>query len=482
MLRIFRSRRRLPTVIAAAAALFGFLFLTACDRKDPLAERKFHLLLEENDRLMTAVTALNPSHPAKKLSLSSEFTPENAGKLSAENDRLREVITQSERQKALAANKVQREAIEQAVVAIRGLKFLSPVTYSVLSRKQIRQTISGKLAQVFSEQDFKNMTEAMAAVGLLPAGYPLREKYIDLLGEQVAAFYDQHTHKLFMYEDASLDNAQNRVILAHELTHALQDQHFGLKRMPLEIKNNDDRANASSALVEGDATLVMSEYMLKNMSRQMFKESMVASVSQNMNQLQTAPRYLREMLVFPYLRGQEFCAALFARGGYEAVSAAYKNPPSSTSQILHPEKYLATPREDPIPIEWPNLTVKGEKPIAENTVGEMGIRILFTEWLDAHTGEQAAAGWRGDRYLYYAGGNALLWKSVWANAKEASEFFDAEKKLIEKRDHPSAPRSGERSYEADAPRVLRLRQTGANEVILIDAANADWAKALENLQ
>jgi hypothetical protein len=482
MLRISHSLGRLSKLIAASAALCSFLLHAGCERKDPLAERKFHLLLEENARLTAAVTALDPSQSGKKSSVPTEITPENAGKLSAENDRLREILTQSERQKALAANKKQREEIERATVAIRGLKFLSPVDYSVLSRKQIRQTISGKLAEVFSEQEFKNMTEAMAAIGLLPPGYPLREKYIDLLGEQVAAFYDQHTHKLFMYEDASLDNAQNRVILSHELTHALQDQHFGLRRMPLEIKNNDDRANAASALVEGDATLVMSEYMLKNMSRQMFKDSMTASFSQNMSQLATAPRYLREMLVFPYLRGQEFCAALFARGGYEAISKAYASPPTSTAQILHPEKYLATPREDPIAIEWSSLSVKGEKPIADNTVGEMGIRILFTEWVDALTGEQAAEGWRGDRYLYYAGGKALLWKSVWATAKDASEFFEAEKKLLEKRDHPTAPRSGEHSYEADAPRSIRLRQTDANEVILIDAANADWAKALEDLK
>jgi len=482
MLRSSHSLRRFSTVLSVLAALCGVLSQTACERKDPLAERKFQLLVEENQRLGAAVIALDPSQSGKVGSGAADVTPENAGKLSAENDRLREILTQSERQKALAANKTQREEIERAVVAIRGLKFLSPVDYSVLSRKQIRETISGKLAEVFSEQEFKNMTEAMAAIGLLPPGYPLREKYIDLLGEQVAAFFDQHSHKLFMYEDASLDNAQNRVILAHELTHALQDQHFGLKRMPLEIKNNDDRANASSALVEGDATLVMSEYMLKNMSRQMFKDSMVASVAQNMSQLATAPRYLREMLVFPYLRGQEFCAALFARGGYEAVSAAYANPPSSTAQILHPEKYLANPREDPIAIEWPDLSVKGEKPIADNTVGEMGIRVLFTEWVDAPTGELASDGWRGDRYLYFAGGHALLWKSVWASAQDASEFFEAEKKLLEKRDHPAAPRSGERSYEADAPRALRLRQTDANEVILIDAANADWAKALESLR
>jgi len=226
----------------------------------------------------------------------------------------------------------------------------------------------------------------------------------------------------------------------------------------------------------------MSDYMLKNMSRQMLKDSMTASLSQNMKQIESAPRYMREMLVFPYLRGQEFCAALLARGGYEAVSKAYANPPSSTSQILHPEKFLANPREDPIAVEWKDLTAKNEKPIDDNTVGEMGIRILFTEWLDAPTGEQAATGWRGDRYLYYSGGKALLWKTVWSGPEEASRFFAAEKKLLEKRHHPTDARSTERSFQADAPRCIRLTQTDANEVILVETADAEWAKALESVK
>ena len=199
------------------------------------------------------------------------------------------------------------------------------------------------------------------ALGLLPENYPLREKFVELLGEQVAAFFDQHQHKLFMYEDASLENSQNRVVLAHELTHALQDQHFGLKRLPLELKTNDDRAAAASALVEGDATLVMSEYMLKNLSLRAIKDNLATALSQDMKQLADAPRYLREMLVFPYLRGQEFAAALLARGGYDAVSRAYAEPPSSTAQILHPEEYLAEPREEPQPIEFANVAVRGRE-------------------------------------------------------------------------------------------------------------------------
>ena len=456
--------------------VFAVIFLSAsCERKEPVAERKFKLLVEENARLVDAVTALDAAKAGVRVA-GADFSEKAARQLTAENDRLREILAGSDRAKALAANKTLREEIERQVVAIRGLEFKTPVDYQVLSRKQIKQTMAGKLAEVFSEQEFKDMTEAMAALGLLPAGYPLREKYIDLLGEQVAAFYDQHAHKLFMYEDASLDNAQNRVVLAHELTHALQDQHFGLKRLPLEIKNNDDRAVAASALVEGEATLVMSEYMLKNMSKQMLKDSMVSSFTQNMKQLETAPRYLREMLVFPYLRGQEFCAVLFGQAGYEGVSKAYAQPPSSTAQILHPQKFLT--REEPVAIEWADLKVKGEAPIADNCVGEMGMRILFAEWLDAPTGEKAAAGWRGDRYLYFASGQALVWKTAWANAQEAAEFFDAEKKLLEKRHALKDPRTGEGSYEADAPRVIRLRQTDANEVILIDAANTEWAQAL----
>lgn len=446
---------------------------------ESIAQRKFQFLVEENSRLVDAVAALSPEKAGAKME-NTAFSEAAAQKLTAENDRLREILHGSDRAKVLARNKELREEVERQVVAIRGLEFKHPVDYQVLNRKEIKQTIGEKLGEVFSEKEFAHMAEAMAAIGLLPPDFPLRQKYIDLLGEQVAAFYDQHTHKLYMYEDASLENAQNRVVLAHELTHALQDQHFGLKRLPLEAKDNDDRAFAASALVEGEATLVMSEYMLKNLSKQMFKDSIVSSLTANMKQLETAPRYLREMLVFPYLRGQDFCAVLYGMGtdGYEKVSEAYDSPPSSTTQILHPQKYLAKPREEPVAIAWTDTEVKGEKPVGDNCVGEMGTRVLFTEWLDAATGERAAAGWRGDRYLYFTGGQALVWKTVWASAQEAQEFFEAEKKLLEKRHTPKDARSTDRSFEVDTPRIIRLRQTDAHEVILIDAADREWADAL----
>jgi hypothetical protein len=398
--------------------------------------------------------------------------------LREENERLRSTVLETQRAQSLAANKTQREAIEKQVEAIRGLAFKQPVDYNVLSRQEIKDTISRKLAEVFTEQEFADMAAGLAAIGLLAPDYPLRQSYIDLLGEQVAAFYDQHQHKLYMFEDASLDNSQNRVVLAHELTHALQDQHFSLKRLPLEAKDNDDRAAAASALVEGDATLVMSEFMLKNLTLSSLKDNLAASVTQNMEQLAKAPRFLREMLVFPYLRGQEFCGALYGRGGYDAVSQAYQYPPTSTSQILHPEKYLATPREEPIAVGWPDTTLNGKKPIAENTVGEMGMRILISEWVDDATGESAAEGWRGDRYLCYEGGAALVWKTVWSSPEEAAEFFTAERKALEKRHQLTVGIATAGSYVADAPRHVRILSPEPTAVIVIDAATAEWAQAL----
>lgn len=400
--------------------------------------------------------------------------------LESENERLRGALAEQEKKTAQAENIVKRSEIERATSAIRELPFKQPVTYDVLTRAGIQKIIEGKLTEQFSDEEIKNMATGLAALGLLPRDYPLKEKYIELLGEQVAAFYDQHQHKLFMFEDASLASAQNRVILSHELTHALQDQNFGLLKLPLEIKTNDDRAAAASALVEGDATLVMSQYMMQNMSLGALRDTLSGTLTQSTKQLRDAPRYLREMLIFPYLRGQEFCAALIAQGGWPALDAAYKHPPSSTSQILHPEKFLANPREEPVRIDFGNdLTVNGEKPLADNVLGEMGIRIMLSECVDAKTVEQAASGWRGDRYLVFDKGDALVWKSVWANEADAGRFWDIVKHAVRQRYGLNFTETGStKSFVIYSPHAVILTHIEPNEVILVDAKTKKWADTL----
>lgn len=418
----------------------------------------------------------------QKRAIDVAFERRHTELLRQENERLRTLIAQPVAVKPGEGRKDEsaaRTTIEEAVAAIRGLPFKEPVAYKELTHEGIKETIRQKLEEQVSDEEFKNGAIALAAMGLLPKGFPLQETYIDLLGEQVAAFYDQHQHQLFMFENASLQSLQNRIVLAHELTHALQDQNFGLRKLPLEIKTNDDRAISASALVEGDATLVMSAYLMQNMSVGDLGEALSGLMTQNMEQLQKAPRYLRELLLFPYLKGQEFCGVLHARGGYKAISAAFENPPSSTSQIMHPEKYLATPREEPVAIEWSNVEALGQKPIADNVLGELGTEILISEWSDGENGKAAAAGWRGDRYLVFAEGEAMVWRSTWGNPAEAMEFFQAARNYLQKRYQlPANPDDAAESFAVGAPRVLQLRCLAPSDVVLIDCATEEWAAVI----
>jgi hypothetical protein len=345
--------------------------------------------------------------------------------LASENDTLRDALAAAQLKAADAQNVLRRSQIERDVSSIRQLPFTGPVVYDVLDRAGIRQVVAGKLSAIYTDQQLRDVSTGLSAFGLLPPNFPLKQTYINLLGEQIAAFYDQHQHKLFMFQDASLENAQNRVILAHELTHALQDQNFGLLKLPIEIRDNDDRAAAASALIEGDATLVMSQYMAKDLTWRTFADTITFSATQSMEQIRKAPRYLREMLVFPYIKGEQFCAAVYERGGFPALSAAYANPPSSTAQILHPEKYFAESREDPIPVSFADATFNGEKPLDDNVLGEMGCRILFSQYMDSDTADQIAAGWRGDRYLVFDQGKSLIWASFWRSSGAASAAFGA---------------------------------------------------------
>ncbi len=395
-----------------------------------------------------------------------------------DNARLRALVSAQQKERALEQSRAVRTEIERQVEEIRGLKFKRPVDYAIVTRQGIQGVLSNKLAENYSEADFTEIARAYSRLGLLPEGYPLRQSYVDLLSEQVAAFFDQHTHKLFMFEDASLENHQNRIILAHELTHALQDQHFELLKLPLEIKDNDDRALAASALVEGEATAVMTAYMLKNLSLQSIKESAAGLLGQNTAQLQKAPRFLRELLIFPYLRGQEFCAAVMAEDGYEALTRCYRRLPSSTAQILHPEKYAGAAPEEPLSIGFPETAFEAEPPAVNNVLGEIGTRLQLATGVDDAFAESAATGWRGDRYLSFARHDTLVWKTAWSDPREAAEFAAAQRQVLAKRYAPPQPREDGVTYSFDTPRAIRLVQAADGTVLLIDAPSPTTADAM----
>lgn len=337
---------------------------------------------------------------------------------------------------ASPANKPQdvdsiRRELEKEVARIHQLRFKRPINYQSMKVTEFHGYLTNKLYEVYSGEELRNYGRSMALLGLVPEGTDLAKVITSLYGEQVAAFYDQHKGELYTFSDFQLSENIDRMMLAHEITHALQDQTFILKNFPIETKTNDDLALATAALVEGDATMLMTMWYMQTLSegfdwRSLFQD-LASMFVQNTEQLAAAPAYFRETLLFPYQGGNEFVMAVYGHGGYEAVNKAFLKPPVSTEQILHPNKFLPN-REDPIEVTMPDLKIAGWKAAMTNTLGELGMRVLLKEHVTPYEANRAAHGWGGDRYLVYedtSGEYSILWLTVWDTEIDAQEFHEA---------------------------------------------------------
>jgi hypothetical protein len=233
--------------------------------------------------------------------------------------------------------------------------------------------------------------------------------------------------------------------MAHELTHALQDQHFNLRRFEKWPKGDADAELAAHALVEGDATLAMIDFMKRDLMRTLaFAKSMRSSQSSS-EQIDSAPRALRETLLFPYEQGAEWATIIYRRGGWALVSKAFTDLPQSSEQILHTEKYFA--REAPVKIEMTDvrsLLGSNWKRIDYDINGEWSYYLILDEYLKSDTeSKSAAAGWGGDRYSVYEGpkpGDLFIAQlSAWDTEDDAVEFFNAYAKRTERRYEDATP-------------------------------------------
>jgi hypothetical protein len=225
--------------------------------------------------------------------------------------------------------------------------------------------------------------------------------------------------------------------MAHELTHALQDQHFNLKRFEKWAKGDSDAELAAHALIEGDATLAMMHYLDKH---PMIMLAFIRSSQEtSVEQFKQAPRALQETLLFPYQEGSNWAKHVYRRGGWAMVSQAFTKLPLSTEQILHVEKYFSY--EAPVKVTLPNLRTAlgpGWKRIDNDVNGEWGYYLLLDEYLNEATeSKRAAAGWAGDRFAIYQGPRPsdvfLAQLTVWDTEADAMEFYEAYLKRSHKR-------------------------------------------------
>jgi hypothetical protein len=320
-------------------------------------------------------------------------------------------------------------AVLKETSEIRKLAVLRPVKSGGQSRAEIERMVIKNLDEQTTPAEMHATEVALKKLGLAPAEFQYRPFIIKLLTEQVAGYYDTKARQFYLADWIELEG--QKPVMAHELTHALQDQHFDLSRFEKWPKGDSDAEMAAHALIEGDATLTMSLYMARNPLVALAFVRSLGSTNNSSEQFKQAPRALRESLVFPYEQGAEWATRLYRRGGWSMVSEAFTKLPQSTEQILHPDKYFAY--EGPIKVTLPDVrTLLGSawKKLDYDVNGEWSYYLILDEFLKAPSeSKRAAAGWSGDRYVVYERANPadvfMAQLSVWDTEEDAREFFDA---------------------------------------------------------
>jgi hypothetical protein len=332
----------------------------------------------------------------------------------------------------------QMDEIQQQVISLRGLQPDKPVVRALISPSDLQKKVETDFFKDYSNQDAVDDTIVLSTLGLLPKNFELRNLYLDLYSEQIAGFYDNETKEMFVVQGKDFGGIE-RMTYAHEFTHTLQDQTYDLK---YGLKIDDDYCeteteycSAVTALIEGDASLTESRWLLGSATDQDRNDIQSFYRTYSSPIYDSAPQYMQKDFIFPYLQGLEFVNSLVDRGGYAMIDKAYKNPPVSTEQILHPDKY---PAEKPVEVNLPDMAgLPGSdwQLVDENVIGEWYTYLILSNGeksqyrLPDKTARTAAAGWGGDRYAIYTrkqdGAVILALKTRWDTEKDAGEFFEA---------------------------------------------------------
>jgi hypothetical protein len=333
------------------------------------------------------------------------------------------------------------EAVLKETSELRELPILRPVKSGAQSRSEIEHMIVNNLDNDTTPAEMHATEVLLHVFGLAPKEFSYRPFLIKLLTEQVAGYYDPKAQQFYLADWIELEG--QKPVMAHELTHALQDQHFNLKRFENWPKGDSDAELAAHSLIEGDATLAMTLYMANHPLVALAFIKSLGNQEPASEQFKLAPRALRESLVFPYEEGLAWATQVYKRGGWELVSNAFTKLPQSTEQIMHPDKYFDY--EAPVKITVPELKTllgPGWKRIDADVNGEWGCYLVLDEYLnDAAQSKNAAAGWGGDQYVLYEDASSkaafIAEVTAWDTPRDAQEFFDAYLKRTWKR-YPEA--------------------------------------------
>jgi len=301
---------------------------------------------------------------------------------------------------AAAADEVLHQMSE-----ITGLKLLTPLKKSLRSRNQIRAYVINEMKEDKDEAERYAGERSAEAFGLLPKGFDLDNFMIDLLTEQIAGLYDPKTHEFYVAD--WIPASDQKMVMAHELTHALQDQHFKIDNWVKAARPNDDAELARESVLEGSAMAAMVDYLLQGTGRSLqdlpdIDPSMLVGDMESTPMLKKAPPFLRDALIFPYLDGLNFSAAIVRPKGWGALDGVFAKPPVSTQQIMHPAMYFSfrVPPKSELPSLDKDLGSDWTR-LEDNLMGEFGWKEVLKQFLNEERATPLAAAWSSDRYTLF---------------------------------------------------------------------------------
>ncbi len=435
--------------------------------------------------------------------------PASGKKLLAEGDSL------ADRGETTDAQLRYKSAFEHLLPGMRKIAFRHEVKRDVTAREELKTFLLKELEDDKTAEEYRGDEIGMKALGFIPRDLNFKDITVRVYSEEIAAFYDPKTKTMHLIREpgepnkgkpagffeklmgkkGGFDKDENKTVIAHELTHALADQNYDLDAMQKKTRHDDDRSLALSALIEGEATLTMMAAQMEDYDGSKIVAIRAADLDRAFSlmmpfmtmaggkALKEAPPILSESLLFPYLRGLVLCARLVNDGGWKALDEAYKNPPLSTEQVLHPEKYRAKP-DAPTAVDLGKLDPGPSwKEVTRNVVGEMQAAILLGNRTKAR---DAAAGWDGDQFAAFespAGQLGLVWLSTWDSEEDARQFARAylefqTKKLGPKATNPEAlPDSTRRPSEGT---VFAVERRGADVAIVEGFDSAATESLLES--
>jgi hypothetical protein len=352
-----------------------------------------------------------------------------------------------------------RRPVEQAA----RLSFRTPPRSALRTRDEVRRYLLAKLDEELPPARMRGLESAYRLFGLLPDTLALRGLLLDLYSEQVAGYYDPDSATLFGV--AGADRDQLRLVLAHEMVHALQGQYLPLDSI-LNATANNDRLTAAQSVLEGQATLASIEVLAPGQRVtelpsfwEMYREQVREKQTQ-MPVFARAPLVVREALIFPYLDGAQFMYWWRTSGPKDTLPFGPRMP-VSTEQILHPDRYARGDR----PVTLAFAADSGVE--YEDVLGENEIRVLLAALAGSDEVQTVVPiGWGGDRFRVYRSpdGPALVWYVVWDDARASDRFLRTARAALQKTGRPG--------YRA----AVDSLSTGGHPAVRYVLAPAGWAR------